>query len=69
MIQTILECPVPRLPKQFSLEAIEFVDCCLQTKAEARVPASVLLKSPWFKIHGLKCVDDCVDVLHELFRT
>ena len=35
----------------------------LLTRVEKRIPASILLSSPWFKIHKIKDVEDAASLM------
>lgn len=35
---------------------------------EKRVPASILLESPWFENHGIHEVSDAVAIMHRYFQ-
>jgi len=53
MVQTVLECDPPSLsPHDFSKEFCMFVSQCCQKDPAARLPADVLLGSPWLQMHG-----------------
>ena len=53
MVQTVLESPVPSIDDDlFSPEFKEFVACCLKKNPRERVPAAMLLHSPWLKKFG-----------------
>lgn len=49
------------IPNDTSLGLKEIMMGCLHYYPEKRMPASVLIASPWFdEIHGIECVDDAV---------
>lgn len=53
MVQTVLECPVPTIsPDEFSAEMCDFISQSIQKNPADRLPADVLLGSPWLKKHG-----------------
>lgn len=54
MAQTVLEAPEPQLPRDgsFSPEFCDFVRQCVQKDPAQRLPADILLGSPWLKRHG-----------------
>lgn len=53
MCHIILETPEPRLdPAAFSDEFCQFVSQCIRKDAEERLPADILLGSPWLRKHG-----------------
>ena len=35
---------------------------------EKRIPASILLESPWFETHGIHDVSDAVAIMHRYFQ-
>lgn len=50
MAQTILAADVPRLPRgQFSASFSDFLNQCLKLDPNSRLPAEVLLGSPWLQ--------------------
>ncbi len=67
MAQTVTEAPSPTLPSDsaFSTEFREFVAQCLDKKAENRVPADVLLGSPWLRSSGTSTNAKAVSICHE----
>ena len=53
MAQTILTAQIPQLPPgRFTREFEEFLQQCLKVEPSARLPAEVLLGSPWLRRHG-----------------
>ena len=57
MVQTVLEAPIPELDAaSFSPEFRDFCRCCLKRNPQERVPAEILLQSPWFKKAGATSV-------------
>jgi serine/threonine protein kinase len=46
----------------------ELLLACLQKEQEKRVPASILLESPWFESHGIHEVSDAVAIMHRYFQ-
>jgi mitogen-activated protein kinase kinase 3 len=68
MVQTVLESPVPSLPpntkdKVFSNELREFTASCVHKNPKQRVPADILLGSPWFRQRGATSLDVSVNHL------
>lgn len=62
MAQTILDCDIPLLPKQyFTKEFIEFVSLCLKKDPKLRPPAEVLLTAPWIIKNNISSYDDAVN--------
>jgi hypothetical protein len=35
---------------------------------EKRVPASILIESPWFETHGIREIDDAVSIVRHYFQ-
>lgn len=62
LLVTIEECNTQDLiPASMSDGLAELVSACLWKDPDKRVPAAVLLRSPWFTaIHGIDSVDDAV---------
>jgi mitogen-activated protein kinase kinase 1 len=52
MVQTILESPVPTLPKGFSKEFSQFLQPCVDKNPRSRLPPDILAGSPWISMHG-----------------
>ncbi len=50
--QTILDADIPELPRQFSQPFRDLIKQCLNKDPEKRLPAEVLLGSPWLIQHG-----------------
>ena len=48
------------IPESTSEGLKEVILGCLDHNPEKRMPASVLIASPWFRVHGMDCVDDAV---------
>lgn len=62
MAQTILDCDIPSLPRQyFSEEFIQFIDLCLKKNSKLRPPAEVLLTAPWIVNQNINSYDDAVN--------
>eukprot|EP00947_MAST-08B_sp_MAST-8B-sp1_P005542 g5542.t1 len=65
IMQTVLECPEPRLPDgMFSREFNQFIAQCLQKRPEDRLPADILLGSPWLKQCHATSISNAVGNLH-----
>eukprot|EP00499_Haloplacidia_sp_CaronLabIsolate_P012536 CAMPEP_0196782142 /NCGR_PEP_ID=MMETSP1104-20130614/10795_1 /TAXON_ID=33652 /ORGANISM="Cafeteria sp., Strain Caron Lab Isolate" /LENGTH=348 /DNA_ID=CAMNT_0042152373 /DNA_START=21 /DNA_END=1067 /DNA_ORIENTATION=+ len=60
MVQTIVESEPPRLPGKFSDEFQEFIENCVQGNPEDRLPAEILMASPWLEMHGATSLDAAV---------
>jgi mitogen-activated protein kinase kinase 1 len=53
MVQTILEAPAPSLdPRRYSPEFCQFISHCVKKSPRDRLPADILLGSPWLVKHG-----------------
>ena len=52
MVQTILESDPPSLPDGFSNEFHTFIAHCVKKEPEKRLPANILIGSPWMRQHG-----------------
>ena len=52
-VQSVLEQPSPTLPSIFSKPFQELVATCLQKDPKQRLPADILIGSPFFKMHGV----------------
>ena len=52
MAQTILDSDVPTLSNHFSPNFRDFAKQCLYRDPALRLPADVLLGSPWLRQHG-----------------
>lgn len=65
MAEAIVEASMPALPADgsFSPDFTTFVGSCLRKFPEERVPADILLGSPWFLLHGIDSVEAAVDVV------
>ena len=57
MVQTILESDPPTLPKGFSNEFQTFIAHCVKKEPEKRLPANILIGSPWMRQHGATSLD------------
>lgn len=62
LVQTLDDCNGMGMyiPETTSEGLKEVILGCLDYNPEKRMPASVLIASPWFKVHGIACVDDAV---------
>ena len=73
MVQTVLESPAPTLPTgegyDFSTEAREFVGQCVQKESRNRLPADVLLGSPWLVKNGAVSIDNAVKIVADWIRS
>lgn len=61
MAQTILDTEVPPLPSHFSASFREFVKQCVHRDPSQRLPAEVLLGSPWLQQHGSTSYEHAVE--------
>jgi hypothetical protein len=48
------------IPDETSEGLTEVLMGCLNHSPEKRMPAEVLIGSPWFEFNGIECVDDAV---------
>jgi serine/threonine protein kinase len=65
MAQTILDCEIPSLPRQyFSEEFDEFINLCLKKNPKHRPPAEVLLTAPWITNQNIGSYDVAVSNVH-----
>ena len=62
MVQTILESPAPSLPRRdgFTSEFHQFVKQCVRKNPDERLPADILLGSPWLRKHGAVNVESAI---------
>ena len=61
MVQTILESDAPKPPAgHFSPEFDEFIGVCLNKDPKHRLPAEVLLQSPWLQRNGATSYEQSV---------
>ncbi len=62
--EAIVCSPPPVLPPDvagsFSAEFSQLLASCLAKEAEARLPADILLGSPWFARHGIADLGDAI---------
>jgi serine/threonine protein kinase len=70
MAQTILDADVPQLPGgQFSPELIDFCAQCLHRDPTRRLPAEMLLRSPWLAMHGITQPEVATEVVYQWIQT
>ncbi len=61
LVQTILEAPAPSLdPRKYSPEFCQFIGQCVKKQPRDRLPADILLGSPWLVKHGATSYDRAV---------
>jgi serine/threonine protein kinase len=64
LVQTLDDCTggtmEEYIPHDTSMGLTEILLGCLNHCPEKRIPADVLIGSPWFELHGIECVDDAV---------
>jgi mitogen-activated protein kinase kinase 3 len=60
MVQTILENDPPGLPDGFSRGFNEFVEKCVFKEPEKRLPANVLIGSPWLQVNGATSLENAI---------
>ena len=68
MVQTVLESPEPCLPDntervRYTKELREFTSSCVHKNPKQRVPADILLGSPWFRQWGATGLEVSVEHL------
>ena len=66
-IEEMVSCD-EMLPLGISDAFQEVLRCCLQQDPDKRMTASVLLESPWFRMVGIRSVDDAVAILYKEFQ-
>jgi len=49
MVQTVLESPIPTLPRGNSEDFADLISNCLRKDPKDRLPADILISSPWFQ--------------------
>jgi mitogen-activated protein kinase kinase 1 len=67
--QTILDAEIPDLPRSFSQPFRDLVRQCLQRNPNDRLPAEVLLGSPWLAQHGATTTEGAVDNVYRWIRS
>jgi len=62
MVQTILESPAPSLPArtEFTPDFHQFIHQCVNKKSGERLPADILIGSPWLRRHGATSIENAV---------
>jgi mitogen-activated protein kinase kinase 3 len=60
MVQTILENASPSLPPGFSPALNEFIAQCVHKDPNKRLPANILIGSPWLQQHGATRLDHAI---------
>ena len=73
MVQTVLESPAPALPanterRGWSDELRQFTSSCLQKNPKERLPADILVGSPWFRRHNATGLEVSVECLRKWIR-
>jgi serine/threonine protein kinase len=66
--QTILDADIPELPRSFSPQFREFVKQCLHKDPDDRLPAEVLLCSPWLIQYGATSPEAATDTVFEWIK-
>jgi mitogen-activated protein kinase kinase 1 len=70
MVQNILETAEPNVdPTLFSAEFREFLSHCMKKNAEDRLPADILLASPWLTNNGVTNVQTSVQIVQQWLNT
>jgi serine/threonine protein kinase len=67
--QTILDADIPDVPTHFSQNFRELLKRCLHRDAEQRLPAEVLLGSPWLAQHGATSTEAAIDNVYRWIRS
>eukprot|EP01038_Epipyxis_sp_PR26KG_P004777 gene4777-6699_t len=67
--QTILDADIPELPRTFSSEFREFLKQCLYKDPDLRLPAEVLLGSPWLIQNGATSIDAAADNVYDWIKS
>jgi mitogen-activated protein kinase kinase 1 len=66
MVQNILETAEPNVdPALFSPEFCEFLSHCMKKNAEERLPADILLASPWLSNNGVTDIATSVQIVQK----
>jgi serine/threonine protein kinase len=64
LLMTVEETPVMDLiPGNLEAGLKEIMKSCLQQSPPKRMPAKLLLKSPWFSVHHIRSVADAIEIL------
>jgi mitogen-activated protein kinase kinase 3 len=66
--QTILDADLPELPKGFSQDFGGFLKQCLHKDPDQRLPAEVLLGSPWLQYYGATSPDIATENVYSWIR-
>lgn len=67
--QTILDADIPELPRGFSQDFRDFLKCCLHKDPDQRLPAEVLLGSPWLLRHHATSTEAAIEIVHRWIRS
>ena len=68
--QTIIDADIPKLPSNvFSGELIDFLDKCLHKDPSNRLPADVLLGSPWLLQNGATSPEKAVENVYQWIQS
>lgn len=71
--ESIVELPAPTVPPElrssFTPEFLQLLSSCLVKKAEERLPADILLGSPWFARHGIVDLESSIRGMHAWLAT
>jgi serine/threonine protein kinase len=65
LVVTLEEDDAIVLPDECSQDARQLLLGCLQVEPEKRIPAKILLKSPWFDSAGIANVEDAKSIVKE----
>lgn len=67
--QTILDAEIPELPSSFSRNFADFIKCCLHKDPDRRLPAEVLLGSPWLVQYGATSTEAAIENVHKWIQS
>lgn len=67
--QTILDAEIPELPPGFSFQINDFLKQCLHRDPDRRLPAEVLLGSPWLTQNGATSTEASIDIINEWIQS
>ena len=66
--QTILDADIPELSDEFSPQFRDFIKQCLHRDPDRRLPAEVLLGSPWLIQNGATSTEVAADIVYDWIR-
>ena len=68
MVQTILDSAEPNVDDSYTPEFRDFLGHCLKKQAGDRLPADILLESPWLEQNGAINIDTATATVEEWAR-